>query len=139
MTRAARVAAARRLFEERGFAAVGTDEIARAAGVTRGALYHQFDGKLELFAAVLPRALHVGVDAWLGWKRWREIGHRYGVGLVEGAVEAAIAGGVMAEQPRSPTCSSEQSRKQCSTQPAPMTAPARPRRCARRCTTSSRP
>lgn len=51
-TRAALVAAARPLFAERGYAGVGTEEIARAAGVTRGALYHHFDGKLELFEAV---------------------------------------------------------------------------------------
>lgn len=51
-TRAALVAAARPLFAERGFAGVGTEEIVRATGVTRGALYHHFDGKRELFAAV---------------------------------------------------------------------------------------
>jgi AcrR family transcriptional regulator len=51
-TRAALVAAARPLFAERGFAGVGTEEIARAAGVTRGALYHHFEGKRELFEAV---------------------------------------------------------------------------------------
>src|SRR6187401_3200790 len=51
-TRAALMAAARPLFAERGFAAVGTEEIVRAAGVTRGALYHQFADKRELFAAV---------------------------------------------------------------------------------------
>jgi AcrR family transcriptional regulator len=54
-TRAALVAAARPLFTERGYAAVGTDEIARAAGVTRGALYHQFAGKEELFVAVFEQ------------------------------------------------------------------------------------
>ena len=43
---------ARELFAERGYGAVGTEEIVKAAGVTRGALYHHFDGKLELFAAV---------------------------------------------------------------------------------------
>src|SRR5436190_22817927 len=51
-TRAALVAAGRSLFAERGYAAVATEEIVRAAGVTRGALYHHFDGKRELFAAV---------------------------------------------------------------------------------------
>jgi AcrR family transcriptional regulator len=51
-TREALVAAARPLFAERGYAGVGTEEIVRAAGVTRGALYHHFEGKRELFAAV---------------------------------------------------------------------------------------
>ena len=51
-TRTALVLAARRLFAERGYAGVGTEEIVRAAGVTRGALYHHFDGKRELFEAV---------------------------------------------------------------------------------------
>lgn len=54
-TRAALVAAARPLFAQRGYAGVGTEEIARAAGVTRGALYHHFDGKRELFEAVYER------------------------------------------------------------------------------------
>jgi AcrR family transcriptional regulator len=51
-TRGALVAAARLLFAERGYAAVGTPEVAAAAGVTRGALYHQFAGKADLFLAV---------------------------------------------------------------------------------------
>src|ERR1700754_1298438 len=52
-TRAALVSAARALFAEHGFAAVGTERIVRAAGVSRGALYHHFTDKTELFAAVL--------------------------------------------------------------------------------------
>ncbi len=51
-TREALIGAARPLFAERGYATVGTEEIVRAAGVTRGALYHHFAGKRELFAAV---------------------------------------------------------------------------------------
>jgi len=52
-TRLALVGAARPLFAERGYGGVGTEEIVRAAGVTRGALYHQFaGGKRDLFEAV---------------------------------------------------------------------------------------
>ena len=51
-TQAALVRAARRMFGARGYAAVGTEEIVRAAGVTRGALYHHFGGKEDLLAAV---------------------------------------------------------------------------------------
>lgn len=51
-TQDALVAAARALFAERGYAEVGTEEIVRAAGLSRGALYHHFADKGELFAAV---------------------------------------------------------------------------------------
>ena len=87
-TRAALIDAARELFGREGYAAVGTERVARHAGVTRGALYHQFADKSELFAAVLDQAeaeiahrmanavgghdpadtaglLMVGADAWL--------------------------------------------------------------------------
>jgi AcrR family transcriptional regulator len=145
VTQAALVAAARPLFAEHGYAAVGTDQIARAAGVTRGALYHQFAGKEELFAAVFEQVeselvarlaagaapadpanpvakLRADIDAWLlvcaepevhrivlvdapaalGWERWREIGRRYGVGLVELTVQTLIDAGLVVEQPVRP-------------------------------------
>jgi AcrR family transcriptional regulator len=51
-TRAALVDAARALFGERGYGDVGTEEIVARAGVSRGALYHQFTDKQDLFRAV---------------------------------------------------------------------------------------
>lgn len=146
-TRAALVTAARPLFAQHGYAAVGTETIVRAAGVTRGALYHQFADKTELFAAVteaveedvmarIMRQLGEGGDdapdpldeltrgagAWLdaciepevqqillldapavlGWERFREIGHRYSVGVVEAVLTAAIGAGRVVDQPVSP-------------------------------------
>ncbi|MEE6178229.1 TetR/AcrR family transcriptional regulator [Mycobacterium sp. 050134] len=87
-TRDALVAAARRLWGARGYAEVGTPEIASAAGVTRGAMYHQFADKAALFREVVEvveqdvmarmgavvagsgatdpaEAIRAAVDAWL--------------------------------------------------------------------------
>jgi AcrR family transcriptional regulator len=52
-TRDALIAAARKLWGLRGYADVGTPEIATAAGVTRGAMYHQFADKAALFREVI--------------------------------------------------------------------------------------
>lgn len=54
-TRAALIDAGRRLFAERGYEAVSSEEIVAAAGVTRGALYHHFDGKRGLFGEVFEQ------------------------------------------------------------------------------------
>ena len=54
-TRAKLVKVARRLFAKRGYSAVGTEEVVKKAGVTRGALYHQFEDKKDLFRAVFEQ------------------------------------------------------------------------------------
>jgi AcrR family transcriptional regulator len=56
-TRAALVAAARQLFGQRGFAATSVEDVARAARVTTGALYHHFPTKTALFETVFE-AVH---------------------------------------------------------------------------------
>ena len=52
-TRAALVKTARSLFAERGYADVSIDDITEGTRVTRGALYHHFEDKRELFRAVV--------------------------------------------------------------------------------------
>jgi AcrR family transcriptional regulator len=144
-TRDALVRAARPLFAEHGFAGVGTEAIVRAAGVTRGAMYHQFADKADLFAAVFEQVevevmgriagatgsvgdgdpisvMRAGAEAWLdacaepevqrivlidapavlGWERWREVGMRYSLGLVEALLARAIEIGRIAAQPVTP-------------------------------------
>jgi AcrR family transcriptional regulator len=46
------IRAARALFAERGFAETSIEDVVRAAGVTRGALYHHFTSKTDVFRAV---------------------------------------------------------------------------------------
>jgi AcrR family transcriptional regulator len=144
-TQQALLSAARRLWGERGYAAVSTPEIAQAAGVTRGAMYHQYADKTKLFLAVLEavetdvigrlaavvaaaqpstpaHALHIAADAWLeiasesevrqvvlldapsvlGWASFREIYQRYGLGMAEQLLSAAIESGELKPQPTRP-------------------------------------
>ena len=51
-TRAALLDAARSLFGTRDYADVAAEELVRTAGLTRGALYHHFNGKQGLFEAI---------------------------------------------------------------------------------------
>src|SRR5262245_47465010 len=48
--------AAERIFDRRGVSRTALQDIAEAAGVTRGAIYWHFKGKDELFAAMMERA-----------------------------------------------------------------------------------
>jgi AcrR family transcriptional regulator len=68
-TRAALLRIGRELFAERGYADVGTEEIVARAGVTRGALYHHFADKRDLFRAVheeLEQALVADIAERIG-------------------------------------------------------------------------
>lgn len=140
-TRQRLVTAARSLFGARGYAQVGTEEIVRAAGVTRGALYHQFRDKADLFAAVaeeveaeiaeriaagvadatadpvealrlgarlfldtcaqpeVERIILLDAPAVLGWQAWRDLAGRYGLGLVQAALQMAMDAGALTARP----------------------------------------
>ena len=56
-TRAALVRTARRLFAKHGYAAVSIEDIVTRARMTRGALYHHFSDKADLFRAVLESVM----------------------------------------------------------------------------------
>lgn len=54
-TRRALLRTSRRLFATKGYGAVGLSEIVSETGVTKGALYHNFESKAALFGAVLEQ------------------------------------------------------------------------------------
>jgi len=74
-TRAALLRSARQAFAERGYAAVGLNEIARGANATTGAIYHHFGDKQGIFLAVAERVeaeilQHILASAPPGAKPW---------------------------------------------------------------------
>ncbi|MBX4998226.1 TetR/AcrR family transcriptional regulator [Rhizobium lentis] len=70
------IAAARKAFAEKGYAAASMDELTAEAGLTRGALYHNFGDKRGLLAAVVDqidtemaaRAQAIGARAGDDWQ-----------------------------------------------------------------------
>lgn len=61
------------------------------------------DGFLEACSEPeVNRVVLLDAPSVLGWERWREIGWRYGAGLTEGVVQAAIDAGQIAPQPARP-------------------------------------
>ena len=141
-TRAKLIAAARHAFGTIGYAEASMDDFTASAGLTRGALYHHFEDKKGLFAAVFEAIeeetiarlaaaggeggaldrIRAGTRAWLdlcrepevhrialieapavlGWERWRAIGDRYSLALVEHLLSSAIAAGEIPPQPVPP-------------------------------------
>jgi AcrR family transcriptional regulator len=140
VTQAAILKAARRLFGEHGFAATTIDDVASAARVAKGAVYHHFATKEALFEAVFDQvsqrllaevdqvarsekdalnAMAKGTQAYfaacakdttgrivlhdgpavLGWERWREVGMKYGLGVIEAMLAQAMADGAIPDQP----------------------------------------
>jgi AcrR family transcriptional regulator len=142
-TRTALMRVARRLFATRGYAGTATEELVSRAGVTRGALYHHFRDKEDLFFAVfdaeqkklaaraaeaaaaapdpwqgmvaaadafldacldpaVQRIVLIDAPAVLGIERWREADRGYYLDGVKTLIAAAIARGLVAEQPVEP-------------------------------------
>jgi AcrR family transcriptional regulator len=50
----------------------------------------------------VQRIALLDAPAVLGWERWREIGARYGLGLIEGLLQAGIEAGELRAQPVKP-------------------------------------
>ncbi|MFF0919935.1 TetR/AcrR family transcriptional regulator [Rhizobium leguminosarum] len=70
------IAAARKTFAEKGYSAASMDELTADVGLTRGALYHNFQDKRGLLAAVVDqidtemalRAQEIGAGAGNDWQ-----------------------------------------------------------------------
>jgi AcrR family transcriptional regulator len=91
VTRETLVRTARQLFADRGYAAVGTEEVVQRAGLTRGALYHHFRDKRDLFRAVYEQA----EAEVLGWAECRDIAAPSALGLLTVALQGGMDAGVL--------------------------------------------
>lgn len=63
LTRRKLLEAALEVFSQKGYDATRLEDIAKAAGMTRGAIYHHFAGKNELFYALFEEASETGLQA----------------------------------------------------------------------------
>ncbi|KEQ05845.1 TetR/AcrR family transcriptional regulator [Pseudorhizobium pelagicum] len=101
--RARLIAAARKAFADQGYAAASMDELTAQAGLTRGALYHNFGDKRGLLAAVVnqidaemaARAQAVGARAGDGWQALLAEGAAY----IEMALEPEVQRIVLLDGP----------------------------------------
>ena len=64
LTRDVLIAAATEVFAQRGYEGASLDEIAEAAGFTRGAIYKNFGGKEELFFCAVDRLNEQTIEAF---------------------------------------------------------------------------
>ena len=95
-TRGKLVSVARDLFAGEGYAGVSIEEIVQAAHVTRGALYHHYESKRDVFQAVhedVQRIVLLDAPSVLGWQRWREVDERISLGLLRDALETGMRAG----------------------------------------------
>lgn len=102
-TRSKLIAAGRKAFAERGFAAASMDDLTAAAGLTRGALYHHFGDKTGLLSAVVAqvdgemaakakRAAALAPDPWTALEA-------EGVAYIEAALDPEVQRIVLLDGP----------------------------------------
>ena len=117
-TRGALITAARRLFAAHGFDGTGTEQIVAEARVTRGALYHHFRDKADIFRAAMAE-IRDGVSAFLdvcvggdfqrivlvdgprvlGAEAWEDLVERYGRSLLEEWLRRCMSTGDLDQVP----------------------------------------
>jgi AcrR family transcriptional regulator len=105
---------ARRQFARDGYAAVSLAGIVDALGLTKGAFYHHFSSKAELFRAVVGQvqrqvaarvvaAAEAQPDSWTqlvaGWDEWRALDDESSGRHLREALQAVIDDGVIAPHP----------------------------------------